>query len=180
MNRVRLRRDSSAEPDGLLATAVGSETASATAAGGEAPDAPAAVSAPIAFAVAGLNASAPAAQAKLSTARQRRVPDSPRAWNRTKAEISVPATAPAVLAPYTPALTCLLSRAAAIILSSAVSVPPIAIVAGSRTTTGNAKLTAQCRLGAGSVPSSGAMIRPAAGSSQTLASPQSPITVSKT
>ncbi len=93
-------------------------------------------------------------------------------------EINVPATAPMVFAPYTPALTRGKPRVSLTIRSSAVNVPPIAAVAGSSTNVGSAKLAAQSRAGAGSVPSRGDKARPAMGSSQMQIKPQSPMTAS--
>src|SRR5882757_4131023 len=77
-----------------------------------------------------------------------------------------------------PAVTRVSPQASRIIRSSAIRVPPIAAVAGSRTSVGNAKLTAQSHAGAGSVPRSGDIARPATGKSQILIRPQSPITAS--
>ena len=94
------------------------------------------------------------------------------------AEARHPATAPAVLAPKMPALTRSSRQAEPIIRSSAVSVPPMAMVAGSSTSIGSAKLADHSTMGAGSGPSSGANQRPAAGSSSTQIRPQTPITVS--
>ena len=77
-----------------------------------------------------------------------------------------------------PALTRGSLRASLIIRSSAVRVPPIAAVAGRRTSVGNAKLAAHSKAGAGSAPSRGGNARPAPGRSQMLAKPHSPITAS--
>src|SRR2546430_6010002 len=112
-------------------------------------------------------------------ARQTSVPESPNAGRSKKVEVNVPATAPKVFAPYTPALTRQSPRASRTIRSSAVNVPPMAAVAGNSTKVGNAKLAAQSRAGAGSVPSRGDNARPAAGSSQMQTKPQSPMTASR-
>src|SRR3981189_940132 len=117
----------------------------------------------------------PAAHTAFTPARQTNVPESPNAGRNKNVEVNVPATAPKVFAPYTPALTRQSPRASRTVRSSAVNVPPIAAVAGNSTRVGNAKLTAQSSAGAGSLPRSDDKARPATGRSQTQARPQSPM-----
>src|ERR1700693_3606793 len=124
------------------------------------------------------SASKPAAHTAFTPARQINVPESPNAGSSENVEVNVPATAPNVFAPYTPALTRPSPRASRTMRSSAVNVPPIAAVAGSSTKVGSAKLAAHSSAGAGSAPSRGDKTRPAAGSSQTQIRPQSPMTAS--
>ncbi len=124
------------------------------------------------------SASTPAAHTAFTLARQTNVPESPNAGSSKNVEVNVPATAPKVFAPYTPALTRPSPRASRTSRSSAVNVPPIAAVAGNSTKVGNAKLAAHSRAGAGSVPSRGDKARPAAGSSQMQIRPQRPMTAS--
>jgi hypothetical protein len=106
------------------------------------------------------------------------VPESPNAGSSKNVEVNVPATAPRVFAPYTPALTRPSPRASRTIRSSAVNVPPMAAVAGNSTKVGSAKLAAHSSAGAGSVPRRGDNARPAAGSSQMQIRPQRPMTTS--
>src|SRR4030088_2700753 len=124
------------------------------------------------------SASMPAAHTAFTPARQTNVPESPNAGSSKNVEVNVPATAPKVFAPYTPALTRQTPRASRTIRSSAVNVPPIAAVAGNSTKVGNAKLAAHNRAGAGSVPRRGDKARPAPGSSQMQMRPQRPMTAS--